>query len=89
VSNVEGVHGQVEAYLPDVATLTTSGSRSGNRPEVWRWYDPARDADITLRVDPDSGEPLSMSRVTRGTGITVAITYTGWNTPVTINPPVN
>jgi hypothetical protein len=88
VSNVEGVWGQVQAFLPRMATVPAPLRENDEHPGELHWYDSGRNADVTLQVDPDSGEPEQMRTVARETGSVLTITYTGWNTPTQIDPPV-
>jgi DNA-binding transcriptional MerR regulator len=51
-----------------------------------RWYDAARDADVTLLVDT-AGIPQQLRRVSRVNSLVLTVTYSGWNTAVEITPP--
>jgi hypothetical protein len=54
---------------------------------VLTWYDPERNADVTLEVDPDTNVPVRMTEADRGSERVLVVTYTGWNTVVDITPP--
>lgn len=88
-ARTQGVWGQVQAFLPRLARVSDPQRENDERPGELRWYDSARNADVTLRVDPESGQPVQMQTVARDTGSLLTIAYTGWNSPVQIDPPVS
>jgi hypothetical protein len=54
---------------------------------VITWYDPERNADVTLELHPDTHVPVRMTEAERGSERMLIVTYTGWNTAVEIMPP--
>jgi len=52
------------------------------------WYDAEHDADMTLRFEPNTGIPRALRAAMRINGWTIDVDYPGWNTPVSIAPPV-
>jgi hypothetical protein len=87
VENVEGGRGQVQVFLPRIALVAEPQRDSDDRPGALHWYDAARNADIRLQVDPESGVPEQLRQVSRETGSVLTVTYTSWNGPVQIDPP--
>lgn len=56
--------------------------------DTLRWYDAEHDADMTLRVDPETGIPRTLRVAMRISNWTIDVDYLGWNSPVAIEPPV-
>ena len=54
---------------------------------VLGWYEAGRNADMLLLADLASGMPQQLTQTARDTDSVLAITYLGWNEPVTIEPP--
>ncbi len=52
-----------------------------------QWYDPERDADVTVRVDSANPVVREMRRVARGDGEVLTVTYSQWNEFVDIVSP--
>ena len=69
--------------LPGAPLSSASADESG----ALRWYDPARDADFRLELDPATNLPSRLEQTSRGTGTVLAVIYRGWNIPVSIVPP--
>lgn len=84
----EGVWGQVQTFLPQADTISSPELGSGGNTSVLHWYDPGRDADVTLRIDPATRIPQELRRVARGTGVVLTVIYSGWNSAVEIPSPV-
>jgi ketosteroid isomerase-like protein len=82
------VREQVQRFLPRVADVENPEIISDSDVAVLHWYDKPRDADMTLLADLESGAPRQMRQVTRPTDLALIITYSAWNTPVRIEPPV-
>jgi hypothetical protein len=85
----EGVWGQLQPYLPRVALIPAAQMQStyqGGSAEL-RWYNAGSKVDVSVLFDPASGIPSQLQQVNRTSGATLTITYTGWNTPVDIQPP--
>ena len=77
---------QIEPLLPRVGAIAgpvVSDSNAG----TLRWYDPRRDADFFLQVDPVSGIPQQLVWKSRSTSMIVTIQYGNWNGPIEIMPP--
>lgn len=84
----EGMWDQIRFFLPGAEYGSTpSYGKQPDQTEL-RWYDATRDADVRVIVDPKTAVPLVLERQTRGTGLTLTVTYKGWNTPVEILPPL-
>jgi hypothetical protein len=83
----EGAWGQVQNFLPHAAPVTNAEIASHD-PTILYWYDSGLDADITLRIDPSTGAPHELRQVPRHRGVGLSVTYSGWNNPVDIAPPV-
>ncbi len=76
------VSAQVMPFLPHVENTNPAVDRS-----VLRWYDTETNTDVVLDVDPSTGVPQQLERVTRmGTPVST-VHYRGWNTPVSITAP--
>jgi hypothetical protein len=86
---LEGAWGQIQGFLPHLASDASAELSQSDGHNVLRWYDPARDADVTLEVDGLTDVPARMIRVSRATGVTLNVVYTGWNSPVSIDSPGN
>ncbi|MFX4547556.1 hypothetical protein ABTB03_20370, partial [Acinetobacter baumannii] len=52
-----------------------------------RWLDAARNSDVTVAVDPNSGVPHELRRTIGGTDLVLTVTYSQWNEPVEIAAP--
>lgn len=87
IAEQEGVWGQIQNYLPRIATADKLYPIDSPAPGVVSWHDVARDTDVTLFVDPETGVPTKMEQRSRGTGTVAVITYLSWSEPVTIEPP--
>ena len=81
------IHHQVQPYLPDVSSVTNPTVISNSNTVVLRWYDAARDAEVTLTVDPTTGMPQQMRQLTRATGSVLTVNYSGWDEAVDITSP--
>jgi hypothetical protein len=83
----EAPWGQVQAFVPQAASITgPDGARDG-RIAVLRWYDAGIDADSVLQFDYPTGALQTWLQHTRDTGTSLTVTYTAWNTPVNIPTP--
>ncbi len=78
---------QVQMFLPHAAAASDAEIVRGANTVELHWDDAGRDAEVTLLVDPDTGTPQEMRRLSRATGLALTVTYSGWNTPVEIRPP--
>jgi hypothetical protein len=78
---------QVDALLPRVAAAPDPATEDRGAVTILRWYDAGRNADVTLEVETATGTPRQLQQVTRGSGPTIRVAYTGWNRPVDIAPP--
>jgi hypothetical protein len=78
---------QVQPFLPHAAAAANPRLEQDGDRAVLHWEDAGRNADVTLVVDPATGMPRELRRVTRETGEVLTVTYTGWNTQVEITPP--
>ncbi|HEY0734574.1 MAG TPA: hypothetical protein VGD69_06685 [Herpetosiphonaceae bacterium] len=85
----KGMWDQIRFFLPGAQYGSDPSYSQQQDRALLRWYDATRDADVTLTVDPETNIPLLLERHTRGTGLTLTVTYTGWNTPIEILPPVD
>jgi uncharacterized protein len=77
---------QLQVFLPRTDSISDSTNVTVEGMYVLRWYDAARDADVTLRVDT-AGIPQQLRRVSRANGLVLTVTYSGWNSEVDIAPP--
>jgi hypothetical protein len=77
---------QLQVFFPRTDSISDPKRVIVEDTYVLHWYDAARDADVTLRVDA-AGIPQQLRRVSRANGLTITVTYSGWNTPVEITPP--
>jgi hypothetical protein len=77
---------QLQVFLPRTDSISDIKRVTAEGRYVLRWYDSARDADVTLRVDA-AGIPQQLRRVSRANGLVLTVTYSDWNTPVEISPP--
>jgi hypothetical protein len=82
------VRDQIAVYLPNVdhAPATPQVDVTGESATL-RWYDAAHDMDVTVDVDPASGNPRQMTQRVRASGAMFTVTYDAWNRPVTIAAP--
>jgi hypothetical protein len=87
VPGQEAAREQLQAYLPHATAAPDPRIGSAGESSTLTWYDAPRNIDVTLQVDPATGVPRQMKQVTRKTGSTLIVNYTGWNTPVEIVPP--
>lgn len=85
----KGMWDQIRFFLPGAQYGRDPSYRQQQGQVVLSWYDATRDADVTLTVDSETATPLILERVTRSTGLTLTVTYTGWNTPIEILPPID
>ncbi len=76
------VSAQVMSFLPHVENTNPVIDRS-----VLRWYDTETNTDVVLDVDPGTGVPQQLERVTRIGAPISTVHYRGWNTPVSIIAP--
>jgi hypothetical protein len=83
----EGMWGQLQSYLPHVLSASDSQITSDENGLVLRWFDRFADAYVTLEVNPSTGTPRQLQRVSRTSGQALTVVYTSWNTPVEITPP--
>jgi hypothetical protein len=83
----ESIPQEVAALLPLPGAALSSARADG--ASALRWYDPARDADLHLELDPTSDLPRRLEQTARGTGTVLTVAYRGWNTPVSILPPTD
>lgn len=81
-SPLEGVRGQVSGFLPGLGAVG-----DGAASTTFHWHDDARDAAATLDVDPVTGIPQRLSRVSATNGTTLTVMFTEWNTPQVIDLP--
>ena len=86
VGETEGPWVQVQPYLPHAANATEAAFVNGDHSIV-QWYDPERDADVIVQVDPDTGVPQQMGRVVRSNRAALQVRYRQWNVPVHITAP--
>lgn len=77
---------QVAAFLPHVPPVAGL-QMTGGIPSIISWYNASRDADVTLDVDPATGIPRYLRQVSRTTSTLLTVTYSGWNTEVSIPSP--
>jgi len=78
---------QVLAFLPNARSASNPTIESDGNVHVLHWLDASLDEDVTLWVDPSTGVPQRLRRVTHATGTTLTVRYTDWNNPVEITPP--
>jgi hypothetical protein len=83
----EAPWGQVQSFLPGAAAVANASLDSAGEHSTLRWYDAGQDSDVSVQLDPATGVPLTMERVSRKTQSLLKITYTSWNQQVTIKPP--
>lgn len=83
----KGMWDQIRFFLPGAQYGSDPGYTRQQDHVALSWYDATRDADVTLTIDPETAVPLILERRTRSTGLTLTVTYTGWNTPIEILPP--
>jgi len=77
---------QLQVFLPRTDSILDVQRVTVESMYVLHWYDAARDADVTLRVD-GAGIPQQLRRVSRANGLVLTVTYSGWNKTVEIAPP--
>lgn len=82
----EGVWGQVQSYMPGVPAIADV-SRIRVFDHQLIWTDEARDVDVTLEVDLETGIPRQLRRDSRSTDTSVTVTYSDWNAPVDVQAP--
>jgi hypothetical protein len=83
----EGMWGQLQSYMPHVLSASDSQITSDENGLVLRWFDRFADAYVTLEVNPTTGTPRRLQRVSRISGQALTVVYTSWNTPVEITAP--
>ena len=83
----KGMWDQIRFFLPGAEYGSNPSYSQQQDHATLSWYDATRDADVQLIVDPETALPLLLKRQTRSTGLTLTVTYQGWNTPVAILPP--
>ena len=54
---------------------------------VLPWHDHARNADVTLEVDPETGIPIRLIETVPVNNLVLTASYIGWNTDVEISAP--
>jgi len=82
---------QLQVFLPRSDSISDFNRVTVKRAAMegtyaLRWYDAARDADVTLLLDA-AGIPQQLRRVSRVNNLVLTVTYSGWNTAVEITPP--
>jgi hypothetical protein len=83
----DGLWEQFQSYLPQIrGAQNLTATRSGE-VLILRWADPTRGADMELQIAAIDGRLLLLREVTPTNGMVMVVTFTGWNTPVTIAPP--
>jgi hypothetical protein len=87
IAEQEGVWGQIRAYLPQLEAARRYYGVETVAPDTLAWHDSARNMQVTVRVDPQTGVPISMTQHVIGAGVTTTVAYTSWNAPVVIEPP--
>jgi len=80
----DDVQAQVAEVLPQLGTNAITVAFLPARVATLRWYDAARDANITLRVDAATGVPQEEQRTIRAGGPMLTVRYRNWNGPVDI-----
>ena len=80
----DDVRAQVAEVLPQPGTNAIAVAFLPARIATLRWYEAARDADITLQVDAATGVPQEERRAIRSGGPTLTVRYPNWNGPVDI-----
>jgi hypothetical protein len=83
----KGLWDQIQFFLPHAQLGTQPNIDMQNGQPLLRWYDPAHDADVTLRIDPARTVPRELQRQMRRTGLRLTVTYVGWDAPIEIQPP--
>ena len=86
-SEQEGVWGQVQSFLPHLDSISNLSLDGNGGAVVLRWRDEARDADVTLELQPDNSTPRELRQSGRTSQSTLRVIYAGWNTLVDISPP--
>lgn len=84
-----GARSQIEGLLARISPDLTIDLIQRDDDHVLQWYDPNRNVDVRLEVDASTGIPTHMDRVSRTTGITLTVSYVGWNIPVAIEVPLS
>jgi len=82
----QSVLAQILPLLPPLGSIANLEMTFEAGADVLRWYDAKSNVDITLAVDPQTGVPRELRQIPRG-GVAVTVAYSGWNTPVKIEPP--
>jgi hypothetical protein len=77
---------QLQVFLPRSDSISNPKRVIVEGTYSLRWYDAARDADVTLILDA-AGIPRQLRRLSRANGLILTVTYSGWNTPVEITRP--
>lgn len=84
----EGVWGRVQPFLPHASSAAYPTTTSdGQGPTTISWEDSGNGTMSTLEVDTATGTPRVLRRETPSSGTQLTITYRGWNTPVSVEPP--
>jgi hypothetical protein len=86
VPEQEGAYAQVAAFLPQLPAPEDPTLVPDQPGSELRWLDRARDADVTLRVG-EGGVPELFRRTARNGTAVLTVTYSQWNTPVSIPDP--
>ena len=82
-----GVGEALRDFLPQLELAQDAQVHNDPSAVVLRWYDAGHNADMLLLADLASGMPQQLTQTARDTDSVLAITYLGWNEPVTIEPP--
>jgi DNA-binding transcriptional MerR regulator len=77
---------QLQVFLPRTDSISDPKRVIVEGTYVLRWYDAARDADVTLILDA-AGIPRQLRRLSRVNGLDLTVTYSGWNKVVDITRP--
>jgi hypothetical protein len=84
LASVEPALAILQKYLPHASTATDSEFLKAG---TLQWHDQADKSDVTVTVDTATGVPRHMERQFRSSGLSLGVTFTGWNTPVNIVAP--
>jgi hypothetical protein len=84
----DGLWEQLQAYLPHIRGASDVTVARLGEVLILRWSDATRGADLELHVESSGGRPLRLQETIPATGMVMVVTYQGWNTPVSIGPPV-
>lgn len=79
---------QVRVFLPWSESISNARIVSESQETLMHWHDLAKNADLTLLVDPATGIPREFHQTMIATGQKLSVIYIGWNDPVDITLPV-